>query len=43
MLNYFDAADIPGIRRDYPMGSAFLERFRGMSRDELRATQEARF
>lgn len=43
MLNYFDAADIPGIRRDYPVGSAFLERFRGMSRDELRATQEARF
>ena len=43
MLNYFDAADIPGIRRDYPIGPAFLERFRGMSRDQLRALQESRF
>lgn len=43
LLNYFDAADIPGIRRDYPVGEAFLERFRAMSRDELRAIQSARF
>jgi len=42
-LNYFDAADIPGIRRDYPIGAAFLDRFRRMSRDELRALQEQRF
>ena len=42
-LNYFEAADIPGIRRDYPIGPAFLERFRGFSRDELRALQDARF
>ncbi|MFM8556888.1 MAG: phenylacetate--CoA ligase family protein [Betaproteobacteria bacterium] len=43
MFNYFDAADIPGIRRDYPIGPGFLERFRGMSRDELCALQDARF
>ena len=41
--NYFDWADLAAIRRDYPMGEAFLARFRGMSRDELRALQDARF
>jgi phenylacetate-CoA ligase len=42
-LNYFDAADLPAIRRNYPIGDAFLKRFTGMSRDELRSMQEERF
>jgi phenylacetate-CoA ligase len=42
-LPYFEAADIPRIRREYPIGEAFLARYRGMSRDELRAIQERRF
>jgi phenylacetate-CoA ligase len=42
MLSYFDAADIPAIRRDYPIGDAFIRRFAGMSRDELRALQARR-
>jgi phenylacetate-CoA ligase len=42
-MNYFDAADLPSIRRDYPYGDAFLRRFEGMSRDELRALQNRRF
>ena len=42
-FDYVAAADFPGIRRDYPIGPAFLQRFTGMSRDELRALQEARF
>lgn len=41
--NYFDAADLPAIRRDYPIGEAFMRRFRGMSRDELRGIQNERF
>jgi phenylacetate-CoA ligase len=43
MTSYFDVADVPAIRRDYPIGDAFLRRFRGMSRDELRAVQARRF
>jgi phenylacetate-CoA ligase len=42
-LNYFDAVDYPNILSDYPMGDAFLKTFTGMSRDALRAGQEARF
>jgi phenylacetate-CoA ligase len=42
-LDYFAAADLPAIRRDYPLGNAFLARFTGMSRDALRAIQETRF
>ena len=42
-LNYFDAADLPSLRRDYPIGDAFTTRFTGMSRDELRSLQEQRF
>jgi phenylacetate-CoA ligase len=42
-LNYFDAVDYPNILSDYPMGDAFLKTFTGMSRDALRARQEARF
>jgi len=41
--NYFDAAEIPVIRRDYPIGNAFMRRFKGMSRDELRSIQNERF
>ncbi|WP_374669175.1 phenylacetate--CoA ligase family protein [Ramlibacter sp.] len=41
--DYFEAADIPFIRREYPLGDAFMTRFKGMSRDELRALQDARF
>ena len=25
-LNYFDAADLPSLRRDYPIGDAFTRR-----------------
>ena len=42
-LNYFDAADLPTIRRDYPLGEAFEHRFAKMSRDELRNIQNERF
>lgn len=42
-FDYVTAADFPAIRRDYPIGPAFLQRFTGMSRDELRALQETRF
>ena len=42
MMSYFDVADVPAIRRDYPIGDAFLRRFTGMSRDELRAVQARR-
>ncbi len=41
--NYFDAAEIPVIRRDYPIGNAFMRRFKGMGRDELRSIQNERF
>ena len=41
--DYVAAADFPAIRRDYPTGPAFLQRFTAMSRDELRALQETRF
>jgi phenylacetate-CoA ligase len=42
-LNYFDAADVASIRRDYPLGAAFMKRFQGMSADELRHLQNQRF
>jgi len=40
---YFDAAELATIQHDYPIGADFLQRFRGMSRDALRAVQEQRF
>ena len=43
MSDYATEADFTAIARDYPIGTAFLDRFRGMSRDELRALQETRF
>lgn len=42
-LNYFDVVDYPAIRDAYPTGDAFLSTYKGMSRDELRARQEAQF
>ncbi|TWA82857.1 phenylacetate-CoA ligase [Azospirillum brasilense] len=42
-MNYFDALDLPTIRARYPLGPDFLRRYRGMSRDELRAFQDLQF
>jgi phenylacetate-CoA ligase len=41
--SYFDAMDLPRLESDIPIGPAFEAAFRGMSRDELRARQEALF
>ena len=41
--NYFNAADMAGLVRDFPIGPDFLRRFESISRDELRALQEDRF
>jgi phenylacetate-CoA ligase len=41
--NYFEAMDYAGIVRDYGKPDTFLERFTRLSRDELRALQDARF
>lgn len=40
---YFEAFDARQMLADYPVGDAFVQRYTGMSRDELRAMQEARF
>lgn len=40
---YFEAFDARQMLADYPIGDAFLARYAGMSRDELRGIQEARF
>jgi len=40
---YFDAAEIPRLLADYPLGADFAISFRQLSRDALRARQEARF
>jgi phenylacetate-CoA ligase len=40
---YFEAFDPGQLLRDYPVGDAFLARYRSISRDELRALQEERF
>jgi phenylacetate-CoA ligase len=42
-LTYFDAVSHRAMLRDYPIGPAFLARFRTMSRDELRHLQNERF
>jgi len=42
-VNYFDVVDYPAIRDAYPSGDAFLDTYNGMSRDELRARQNAHF
>ncbi|WP_419908226.1 phenylacetate--CoA ligase family protein [Hoeflea sp.] len=41
--NYFDSLNYPGILDAYPTGAAFLDTYRGMSRDELHARQDAQF
>lgn len=40
---YFEAFDAKRMLADYPVGDAFVARYTGMSRDELRALQEQRF
>jgi phenylacetate-CoA ligase len=40
---YFDAADVPRLLADYPLGPNFATGFRQLSRDALRARQEIRF
>ncbi len=40
---YFEALDHRQMLADYPIGDAFLERYRTMSRDELHALQDRRF
>lgn len=41
--SYFDCLDPAAIRKDHPIGPEFLTTFRGMSRDELFARQDAMF
>jgi phenylacetate-CoA ligase len=41
--DYFEAMDHPGLVRDHPIGPDFPRAFAGMSRDALRARQEAAF
>ncbi|MFT4026028.1 MAG: phenylacetate--CoA ligase family protein [Novosphingobium sp.] len=40
---YFEALDTPAMMADYPVGDAFVRRYTGMSRDELRAIQDRQF
>lgn len=40
---YFEAFDARQMLADYPVGDAFVQRYTAMSRDELRALQNARF
>ena len=41
--NYFEALDIQQMLTDYPVGDAFVARYKTMSRDELFALQNAQF
>jgi phenylacetate-CoA ligase len=40
---YFEALDIKQILADYPVGDAFVTRYRNISRDEIFALQDAQF
>lgn len=40
---YFALANVPAILRQYPVGADFMRTYKGMSRDALRALQEAQF
>jgi phenylacetate-CoA ligase len=40
---YFEAFDVKQMLTDYPIGDAFVARYKSMSRDELRAIQNERF
>lgn len=42
-LTYHEAVDVAALAADYPLGDAFVARFKGMSLDALRALQETRF
>lgn len=42
-MDYFEALDMADIRASFPPGPQFLDRYGGMSRDELRAIQNDRF
>lgn len=41
--DYFAAADVPQLLRDYPIGDAFTRRYTAMTRDELRHLQDRQF
>ncbi|MBY6189629.1 phenylacetate--CoA ligase family protein [Microbulbifer agarilyticus] len=41
--SYFESFDVQQALADYPLGDAFLERYQGMSREELRELQNQRF
>jgi len=41
--DYFGVLDPRRLSEDYPIGSAFMQRYRGMSDDALRAIQQRRF
>jgi phenylacetate-CoA ligase len=43
VTRYLTSAQEEELRREYPAGEAFLARYAGMSRDELRSLQEQRF
>ncbi|GGI83361.1 phenylacetate-coenzyme A ligase [Polymorphobacter multimanifer] len=40
---YFALADVPGLLRQYPLGTDFLRTYKAMSSDQLRSVQEAQF
>jgi phenylacetate-CoA ligase len=42
-VTYFEAIDIARLMQEFPVGEAFFTKFRGMSRDALRAHQNALF
>jgi phenylacetate-CoA ligase len=42
-LSYFEAVDPVALMREFPIGAQFLERYRGMPPEILRAQQEALF
>jgi phenylacetate-CoA ligase len=41
--SYFECLDIKQLLADYPVGEDFTRRYRSISRDELRALQDAQF
>jgi phenylacetate-CoA ligase len=43
ITSYFDAFDVEALRRDFPLGEELFTTYRGMSRDELFARQNAHF
>jgi phenylacetate-CoA ligase len=43
MINYLSSIDAGALAAEFPLGPAFVDQFRSMSRDALRAQQDARF